>query len=311
MIELAVAVILSLYLAWGIGVNALGATAGINTGSGIIDPKKAVMIAGLFSVIGIFFLSGNIVETVGSELTTLELNGAFAVILTVCILMTVFSWRGIPTSTAYLVVGAIAGYSLSSRSAINAAILGKLIFALLIAPLVAIVVGFLIYKSIKKNKAEVRGIEKRETLETSFFIPSIIAFVLISLVVGANSVGVVLGVLKESLSYSMLAVIGAIGFVAGALTWSYRVAGKVGASLTSLSPSSGFTAQLVTALTSLAFVAFGTPVSITQILVGSVIGVGLAKGHVEKKTLVEITAAWRICLPLAFAIAYVLGFVLR
>lgn len=310
MIELIVAIVLSLYLAWSIGVNDLSTIAGINTGSGIIDPKKAVLIAGLFSVIGIFFLSGNIVRTIGTELAKLGIGGAFAVILTVCILVTIFSWRGIPTSTAYLVVGAIAGYSLSSGSAINVSVLGKLVFALLTAPLVAIVIGFLVYKSIKKSKALAKGMEKRETFETSFFIPSIIAFVLISLVVGANSVGVVLGVLRESLSYRVLAVIGAIGFVAGALTWGYRIAGKVGASLTSLSPSSGFAAQLVTALTSLAFVAFGTPVSITQMLVGSVIGVGLARGYVEKKTIIEITVAWRLCLPLAFAIAYVFGLVI-
>ena len=72
--------------------------------------------------------------------------------------------------------------------------------------------------------------------------------------------------------------IGGGGIVLGLVTLGYRVMLTVGKKITELTPSSGFCAELAAATTVVLASRTGIPVSTTHILVGSVFGVGLARG---------------------------------
>ena len=73
-------------------------------------------------------------------------------------------------------------------------------------------------------------------------------------------------------------VVGGIGIVIGLATLGYRVIETVGRKITELTPSRAFTAQFAAAITIVLASRLGIPVSTTHILVGSVLGVGLARG---------------------------------
>jgi len=96
-------------------------------------------------------------------------------------------------------------------------------------------------------------------------------------------------------------VIGGVGIVFGLATWGYRVMETVGRKITELTPSRGFSAELAAALTIVLASRLGIPVSTTHILVGSVLGVGLARGigALDLRVVGRILVSWVATLPIA------------
>jgi PiT family inorganic phosphate transporter len=99
--------------------------------------------------------------------------------------------------------------------------------------------------------------------------------------------------------------IGGIGIVVGLATYGYRVMETVGKKITELTPSRGFSAELATALTIVVASRLGIPVSTTHTLVGSVLGVGLARGigALDLRVVGTIFLSWLITLPSGAALA--------
>jgi PiT family inorganic phosphate transporter len=95
--------------------------------------------------------------------------------------------------------------------------------------------------------------------------------------------------------------VGGFGIVVGLATWGYRVMETVGKKITELTPSRGFAAELAAALTIVLASRLGIPVSTTHILVGSVLGVGLARGigALDMRVVGNIVVSWVATLPLA------------
>jgi PiT family inorganic phosphate transporter len=95
--------------------------------------------------------------------------------------------------------------------------------------------------------------------------------------------------------------LGGIGIVLGLATWGYRVMETVGKRITELTPSRGFAAELGAALTIVLASRLGIPVSTTHILVGSVLGVGLARGigALDLRVVGTIFMSWVATLPIA------------
>jgi PiT family inorganic phosphate transporter len=102
-------------------------------------------------------------------------------------------------------------------------------------------------------------------------------------------------------------VIGGIGIVIGLATWGYRVMETVGRKITELTPSRGFSAELAAALTIVLASRMGIPVSTTHILVGSVLGVGLARGigALDLRVVGRILISWVATLPIAAVLSIV------
>jgi PiT family inorganic phosphate transporter len=109
---------------------------------------------------------------------------------------------------------------------------------------------------------------------------------------------------KAAVEPWMLAV-GGFGIVIGLATWGYRVMETVGKKITELTPSRGFAAELAAATTIVLASRFGIPVSTTHILVGSVFGVGLARGigALDLRVIGTILVSWVATVPIAAALS--------
>ena len=96
-------------------------------------------------------------------------------------------------------------------------------------------------------------------------------------------------------------IVGGIGIVVGLATWGYRVMETIGRKITELTPSRGFAAELAAALTIVLASRLGIPVSTTHILVGSVLGVGFARGigAIDLRVVGRILISWVATLPIA------------
>ncbi len=95
--------------------------------------------------------------------------------------------------------------------------------------------------------------------------------------------------------------LGGVGIVVGLATWGWRVMQTIGQKISEITPSRGFAAELAAAATIILATARGIPVSTSQILVGAVLGVGLARGvaAIDLKVMRDIVFSWLLTLPAA------------
>lgn len=107
--------------------------------------------------------------------------------------------------------------------------------------------------------------------------------------------------------------VGGGGIVLGLLTLGYRVMLTVGKKITELTPSRGFCAELAAAITVVIASRTGLPVSTTHILVGAVLGVGLARGigALDLRVVLNIVISWLVTLPAGAIMAMLFFFTLK
>ncbi len=107
--------------------------------------------------------------------------------------------------------------------------------------------------------------------------------------------------------------LGGGGIILGLVTLGYRVMLTVGTKITELTPSRGFCAELAAASTVVLASRTGLPVSTTHILVGAVLGVGLARGigALDLRVVFNIVISWIVTLPAGALMAMVFFFFLK
>lgn len=107
--------------------------------------------------------------------------------------------------------------------------------------------------------------------------------------------------------------LGGVGIVVGLATWGYRVIETVGRKITSMSPSRGFSAEFATATTVLLCSKMGLPISTSHTLVGSVVGVGLARGiaALNLRVILSIINSWLITIPATAAVTILIYLCLK
>lgn len=107
--------------------------------------------------------------------------------------------------------------------------------------------------------------------------------------------------------------LGGGGIVVGLATMGYRVMKTIGTRITELTPSRGFCAELAAAATVVTASRLGLPVSTTHIIVGSVLGVGMARGiaAIDMRVVLKIVASWLMTLPIGGGLAAMIFFGFR
>jgi PiT family inorganic phosphate transporter len=162
------------------------------------------------------------------------------------------------------------------------------------------------------------GLDRFRNVERVFAVLQIMTACAVAFAHGSNDVANAIGPLaavihveqgvefagKAAVAPWML-IVGGIGIVLGLATWGYRVMETVGKKITELTPSRGFAAELAAALTIVLASRLGIPVSTTHILVGSVLGVGLARGigALDFGVVGRILMSWVATLPIAAALS--------
>ena len=120
-------------------------------------------------------------------------------------------------------------------------------------------------------------------------------------------------VMQESDLPVWILLLGGTGIVLGLVTLGYRVMMTVGKKITELTPSTGFCAQLAAATTVVIASRTGLPVSTTHILVGAVLGVGIARGigALDLRVVIDIFISWLVTLPAGAIMAMIFFFGLK
>ncbi len=103
-------------------------------------------------------------------------------------------------------------------------------------------------------------------------------------------------------------ILGGFGISLGVLLLGYRVMKTIGGEITELNNTRGFCIDFSTASTVLVSSVLGLPVSTTHIVVGSVVGVGMARGVevVNVGVLKNVVLSWLATVPLAAGLSALL-----
>jgi len=118
---------------------------------------------------------------------------------------------------------------------------------------------------------------------------------------------------QESALPLWILILGGVGIVVGLATMGYRVMLTIGTRITQLTPTRGFSAELAAAATVVLASRTGLPVSTTHILVGAVIGVGLARGvgAIDLRVVGGIIVSWVVTLPASGILAALIFYILK
>jgi PiT family inorganic phosphate transporter len=108
-------------------------------------------------------------------------------------------------------------------------------------------------------------------------------------------------------------ILGGVGIVVGLSTMGYRVMETIGTKITELTPTRGYCATLAAATTVVLASKTGLPVSTTQIAVGAVMGVGLARGvgAIDLRVIGGIVLSWLVTLPAGGILAALFFFLFK
>jgi len=174
--------------------------------------------------------------------------------------------------------------------------------------------GFLVIRRAASRAGEVAGDDQFRHVERVFVVLQIMTACAVAFAHGSNDVANSIGPLaavhsvvttgaaaKTAAVEPWMLAVGGFGIVIGLATWGYRVMETVGKKITELTPSRGFAAELAAATTIVLASRMGIPVSTTHILVGSVLGVGLARGigALDIRVVGAIIVSWVATLPIA------------
>ena len=398
------AAVFGLFMAWGIGANDVANAMGTSVGAGALTLKQAVMIAAVFEFLGAFLAGGEVTSTIRSGIISAEsismqpdtlILGMLSALLAAAIWLLIASSRGWPVSTTHSIIGAIVGFAVVAIGvdSVNWNKIWLIISSWVISPVIAGLLAFLIFKSVRLLVLDrndqfkyarryvpiyiflagfviglvtlLKGLRhvglgistqqayliaalfglvialggawhikriKPTSVDTTINVERIFAVLMIVTACGmafahgsndvANAVGPVAavvntaqngGISSQSMLSTWILLLGGAGIVVGLLMYGKNVMATIGHSITELTPSRGFAAELAAASTVVIASGTGIPISTTHTLVGAVVGIGLAHGiektnfHIVRK----IFISWIITLPVGAVLAIIFFYVLR
>lgn len=296
----------AIYMGWALGTNGAANIFGAGVVTGAIRFRTASMLLSIFVVLG-SIIEGQKPMGIVSYFTILDIRLALLCTLTAALVVTGMTYFGIPVSTSQAILGAVIGVSIytSGFSAFPWDKFTKVIICWVTAPLGAMIISVVFYKIMDIFTQKIR------TLPAFTLIMKIGIMVIGSYgayTLGANCVANTTGVFVGAGAFTpfMGTLIGGLAIALGACTYSKKVMETVGGRIIPLDIPSAFVATLAGSITLHIFTQVGVPVSVSQAMVGAVIGIGLLKGvrTMSNKKIARIFIGWILTLSLAIVIPY-------
>jgi PiT family inorganic phosphate transporter len=329
-----------LFLGWSLGANDAANVFGTAVGTRMISFRKAALYTGIFVILGAVISGAGAAQTLGELGSVNAIAGAFVVSLAAGLTVYWLTSLGYPVSTTQAIVGAIIGWSLFAGVLVDYGALHKIVLSWLISPVLAALFSAVIYKLIAYLLGHVRI--SMFDLDALTRAGLLLAGIAGAYALGANNIANVVGIFVPISPFAdvsflglvrfsgaqQLFFIGAVAIAVGTFTYGRRVMQTIGEGITEMSPVAALVAVLANALVLFLFASRSleaflvqhglpafplVPVSSSQAIVGSVIGISLVKGGrgIRWRTLAEITGAWVMTPLVAIVISFISLFFLQ
>ncbi len=287
-------------------------------------PGQAIVLSSVFNMLGAVLLGTAVADTIGGIVQvgpeqTIAVIGSALAGATSWNLVT--WWRGLPSSSGHALVGGLVGAALAEGGvgAVNwggfdgwhpVGVIGTLV-ALLVSPVIGFAFGFLLLRLLRR-------LSRRWTQR--WHAPVVGggwgAAAALSYSHGANDAQKAMGVIAALLLASghttsftvplWVKVITGIALTLGTAMGGWRIIRTVGQRIFGLKPLDSVASQLSSTTVIFSASLLGAPVSTTQVVASSVVGVGGARRrwrHVRWQIVREMSIAWVTTIPAAAALA--------
>lgn len=287
--------------------------------------KRAIIMAAAMNFLGAVISTG-VAQTIAKDIVDLNKipNGSIVMItaLISAILWNLLTWYlGIPSSSSHALIGSLAGAAFADVG-INAIKFGgfaKVVSSLIISPLLALSVGFLMFTLIRFIFKRVNGAKaNRGFRRFQVFTAALQAFSH-----GTNDAQKSMGIITMALvSYGYqsemtiphwVQLLCAMAMALGTSIGGWRIIKTVGTQIMKLKPVNAVAADLSSALIIQVATRFGLPVSTTHVISCSIMGVGASnrvKG-VNWSTGKRMVSAWFTTIPITFILSAAICAVLK
>ncbi|PAD22401.1 inorganic phosphate transporter [Terribacillus saccharophilus] len=290
-----------------------------------LKPRHAIILAAVMNFVGAMTFTG-VAKTITSDIANPNdiVNGSVVILaaLIAGIAWNLLTWYyGIPSSSSHAIIGSLAGAVIASSgfAILNVDGFLKILQALIISPILAFVVGFILYNIIKLIFRE-KNLPKTNK---NFRRVQILTAALQSFTHGTNDAQKAMGIITMALITAGLHTTSDIPFwvqVAcatamglGTSIGGWKIIKTVGGKIMKIRPVNGVAADLTGA-----FIIFGAtyihlPVSTTHVISSSIMGVGAAhrRKGVNWGTAKRMIITWFITLPITACLGGLIYYILN
>lgn len=290
-----------------------------------LKPRHAILLAAIMNFVGAMTFTG-VAKTITKDIVdpfTLE-NGSIVILaaLIAAIFWNLLTWYyGIPSSSSHAIIGSIAGAAIAASgfNALNYGGFLKILQALIISPLLAFAMGFIVY-SIFKVLFRNNNLAKTNR---NFRYFQVATAALQSFTHGTNDAQKAMGIITMALIANNYLTTNdiplwvqfscALAMGLGTSIGGWKIIKTVGGNIMKIRPVNGVAADLTGALIIFGATYIHLPVSTTHVISSSILGVGTAhrvKG-VKWTTAQRMIITWVITLPISATVAAISYFILN
>jgi PiT family inorganic phosphate transporter len=282
-----------------------------------LTPRAALLMAAVMNVAG-GFLGTSVATTVGSGIIDQPVGeGGLVVVLAAlvgAIVWNLITWSfGMPSSSSHALIGGLVGAALASAGTVKwAGVLDKVIIPMVVSPVVGLVLAAALMLALlwvfRRGRPTrlTRGFRHAQTVSAAAMAlghglqdaQKTMGVIVLALVVGGYHEGF------DVPWWVILLSAGALS--AGTYSGGWRIMRTLGRRIIDLDPPHGFAAEATASalLYTTAFV-FAAPISTTQTITASILGVGATKrlSAVRWGVAGNIVVAWVLTIPMAALVA--------
>lgn len=279
--------------------------------------KRAIIMAACMNFLGAIVSTG-VAETIAKDIVDLDKisNGSIVMIvaLIAAILWNLMTWYfGIPSSSSHALIGSLAGAAFSDVGihAIKYKGFVKVVSSLIISPILALSVGFIMFTLIKVIFKKANAVKANR----GFRRVQVLTAALQAFSHGTNDAQKSMGIITMALvSYGYqthatiphwVQLLCALAMALGTSIGGSRIIKTVGTQIMKLKPVNAVAADLSSVLIIQIATKFGLPVSTTHVVSCSIMGVGASqrvKG-VNWSTAQKMVSAWFTTIPITFLLS--------
>ena len=277
-----------------------------------LTAKQAILMAAVMNFVGAL-VSEKVATTISKGLVSIQLEEyVILAALLAAIAWNLITWYlGIPSSSSHALIGGLLGatilHTMSTEAVIWGGVLHKVIIPIFMSPLLGFIVGFGAMKLLYQLCVNL----SQRKVNKVFLKLQVFSAALVAYSHGNNDAQKTMGIITLSLvSSGLLAgdagvplwvkVACAVTMATGTMIGGWKIMRTMGNGVTKLHPIGGFAAQTSSALVIELMSFLGAPVSTTQVITTSIMGMGSAKRFSAVKWGVaqNIVIAWVVTLPI-------------
>ena len=275
-----------------------------------LKPRTAIIMAAFLNFFGAMYSTG-VAKTIGGDIVKSAEHIDEHIIVAALIGAIVWNlftwWIAMPSSSSHALVGGIIGAVLVSTGAIGLNFwgIGKIVLSLILSPIIAIVVGFIIMNIFYLLFGKFRP----SSLNNKFKRTQIITAATMAFSHGSNDAQKSMGIITLALLSGgyidvfevpyYVKILAATAMACGTAIGGWKIIKTVGGRIFKLQPISGFAADLNSSVIIFSATVLSLPVSTTHVVSGSIMGIGSAKriGAVRWGTAQQMLMAWVLTIP--------------